>query len=135
MDATTSIANITGIMANERIFTNHTGHGGRSYTNRVKPGVGGILIGVMIVSVIGNAFVLGIIMSKMGGTNRVINCMIISLAAADLAQQVFLNFPIAHVNLVGSWTMGSHFCKIHAWFRSSAIIASVYTLVFIGVER
>lgn len=116
------------------IFTTVAATGEISSSN-IKPEVGGILIFIMSVSVIGNCFVITVIFVKMGGLNRTINCMVLSLAFADLMQQIFLNFPLVYTYLRGFWDLGLFFCKGHTWIRSSTTIASVYTLVAIGIER
>lgn len=131
IDATTDLEDISTEMTSTMLTTPF---GGPPPTI-IRPDIGGVLILIMIFSVTGNCFVISVIFAKMGGLNRIINCMVLSLAFADVMQQIFLNFPLAYTNLRGVWDIGIFFCKSHSWIRSSAVIASVYTLVAIGIER
>lgn len=90
--------------------------------------------GVVLVSVVGNAVVMWIILAHKR-MRTVTNSFLVNLAAAEAAMAAFntlVNFTYA---VHGVWYYGPLYCRFQNFFPVAAVFASIYSMTAIAVDR
>ncbi|OQV18388.1 Allatostatin-A receptor [Hypsibius exemplaris] len=96
-----------------------------------------VLFGVIVVlGLIGNAFVIAIVLGKRSKQLRnSTNLLIVNLACADLLFIIFCVPFTASDYVVGIWPFGTVWCKVVQYLVHVCAYSSVYTLVLMSVDR
>ena len=89
---------------------------------------------IIIAAVVGNLMVM-LLVIKFPKLRTVTNVFLVSLAVSDTLIAA-VNMPITlRLNLQTQWTMGEALCKIGPYLQGVVIIASIFTLVAIAIDR
>ncbi|XGW17560.1 hypothetical protein V3C99_002283 [Haemonchus contortus] len=91
-------------------------------------------ITIFLLSVIGNALVIVVIMQQRA-MRSITNIYLLNLAITDLMLSVVCMPPTLFSMVMNCWIFGNTLCKVFAYLQPMVVTASAYTLAVIAFER
>ncbi|KAK6026748.1 7 transmembrane receptor [Ostertagia ostertagi] len=91
-------------------------------------------ITIFLLSVIGNALVIVVIMQQRA-MRSITNIYLMNLAITDLMLSVVCMPPTLFSMVMNCWIFGNILCKVFAYLQPMVVTASAYTLAVIAFER
>ncbi|XP_046543665.1 neuropeptide FF receptor 2-like [Haliotis rubra] len=119
----------------ENISANSTGPSeGKEWPLVFQVIVSSILIVSALLSVVGNAMVILVVVRHRGMRTRT-NLFLVNLAVADFLVGC-LAMPAAITTIIAqTWKFGEEFCVIHGFINPFCLVASIHTLMYISIHK